>query len=298
VEIALQTFVNGLALGGTYALLAIGLAMIFSVLGLINFAHGELITITGYALIAGIALGLPFLIACLLAILAAAVASVIMERVAFRPLRGASMEILLLASFAVGVVLQVLFSIFISSRPVPVPAPAIFRSSVSLGPVDIGVLQLIAIGATIVLVTALSLFLRRSALGTSIRAAGVDFEMAQLAGVRANSMFVLAFALSGLLAGVAGILWVVQRGAVDPTMGIAPVLAAFLATVVGGLGNIGGAAVGGIIFGMLQVILEQVLPVAVQPYREAILVSLVVVVLLFRPNGVLSRGSIASAREA
>lgn len=298
MDTVIQTLVNGIALGGTYALLAIGLAMVYSVMGLINFAHGELLTITGYALVGAIALGAPFWPAALVGVIAAALAAVAMERIAFRPLRGASLETLLLSSFAISVVLQVLFAELISTRAKPVATPDLFSSSVSLGSIEIGSLQLVTIAVVVVLLVALTLFLRRSTLGRCIRAAGIDFEMARLVGVRANSMFVLAFALSGLLAGVAGVLWVGQRGSVDPSMGLTPVIAAFLATIIGGLGNLSGAALGGLLYGLLQTVLEQILPASLQPYRDAIVVVVIVAILLFRPNGLLSRGSIGRVREA
>ncbi|HST42380.1 MAG TPA: branched-chain amino acid ABC transporter permease [Conexibacter sp.] len=298
MDTVIQTLVNGIALGGTYALLAIGLAMVYSVMGLINFAHGELLTITGYALVGAIALGVPFWPAALVGVIAAALAAVAMERIALRPLRGASLETLLLSSFAISVVLQVLFAELISTRAKPVATPDLFSSSVSLGSIEIGSLQLVTIAVVVVLLVALTLFLRRSTLGRCIRAAGIDFEMARLVGVRANSMFVLAFALSGLLAGVAGVLWVGQRGSVDPSMGLTPVIAAFLATIIGGLGNLSGAALGGLLYGLLQTVLEQILPASLQPYRDAIVVVVIVAILLFRPNGLLSRGSIGRVREA
>lgn len=298
MDTVIQTLVNGIALGGTYALLAIGLAMVYSVMGLINFAHGELLTITGYALVGAIALGVPFWPAALVGVIAAALAAVAMERIAFRPLRGASLETLLLSSFAISVVLQVLFAELISTRAKPVATPDLFSSSVSLGSIEIGSLQLVTIAVVVVLLVALTLFLRRSTLGRCIRAAGIDFEMARLVGVRANSMFVLAFALSGLLAGVAGVLWVGQRGSVDPSMGLTPVIAAFLATIIGGLGNLSGAALGGLLYGLLQTVLEQILPASLQPYRDAIVVAVIVAILLFRPNGLLSRGSVGRVREA
>jgi branched-chain amino acid transport system permease protein len=298
MESVIQTLVNGVSLGGTYALLAIGLAMVYSVMGLINFAHGELLTITGYALAGALAAGIPFWPAALVGIAAATLAAVAMERIAFRPLRGASLETLLLSSFAISVVLQILFAALISTRAKPIATPALFSSSVSLGSIEIGSIQLLTIAVVGVLLVALTLFLKRSALGRSIRAAGIDFEMARLVGVRANSMFLLAFGLSGALAGVAGLLWVGQRGSVDPSMGLTPVIAAFLATIIGGLGNLSGAALGGLLYGLLQTVLEQVLPPSVQPYRDGIVVAVVVVVLLFRPNGILARGSGGQLREA
>jgi branched-chain amino acid transport system permease protein len=297
VDTIVQTLVNGLALGGTYALLAIGLAMVFSVMGLINFAHGELLTITGYTMVGVLATGAAFWMAAGVGVLAAVGAAMLMERIAFRPLRGAPLETLLLSSLAVSVVLQVGFSEFISSRSKAVATPDFFSSSVAIGGVTVGVLQLLAIVTTIALVCGLTLFLRRSSTGVSMRAAAVDFDMASLCGVRSNRMFVAAFALSGLLAGVAAILYVGQRGSVDPMLGLAPVLAAFLAVVVGGLGNLTGAALGGVLYGVGETVLEQVLPGGIQSYRPAMLVSCIVLVLILKPYGLLSRGAIGTGRE-
>lgn len=297
MDSVIQTIINGTALGSTYALVAIGLAMVYSVLGLINFAHGELLTITGYSIVALMLGGVPFWVACLGGVIAAMVAAVVMERVAFRSLRGASLETLLLSSFAISAILQVMFTQFVSPRPVPVQGTAFLDARIAIGGVDIGVLQIITIGVTVLLLLLLTAFFRFSAWGLSMRASGVDFEMARLVGVRANAMFILAFAVSGLLAGVAGILWVGQRGAVDPEMGFAPVIAAFLATIVGGLGSIGGAALGGLVFGLLQVVLEQTLPDALQPFRGAVLVGLVAIVLVVRPDGLWPAKGVRSVRE-
>ncbi|MFG1955756.1 branched-chain amino acid ABC transporter permease [Micromonospora sp. NPDC048830] len=297
METLIQTVVNGLAIGGTYALLAIGLAMVFSVLGLVNFAHGELLTVAGYTMFGLTQAGLPFWVAAAAGIVTAAAAAIVMERVAFRPLRGASLETLLLSSLAVGTILQVLFAQFISPRTRSISTPEFFARQVELGPISIGGLQLIAIAVVVALLVLLSLFMQRTMLGRSIRAAGVDFETARLVGIRANSMYLLAFGMSGALAGVAAILWVGQRGAVDPVMGLTPVIAAFLATVIGGLGSLSGAAIGGLIYGLVQVVFEQYLPGAIQPYREALVLSVLVAILIKFPYGLLTRGGIDSVRR-
>ncbi len=130
-----------------------------------------------------------------------------------------------------------------------------------------------------------SLFLKRTLLGIAIRAAAVDFPTTRLMGLRANRVILAAFAISGLLAGVSGLLWIAQRGSVDPLMGFLPVLKAFIAAILGGIGNLTGAVIGGFFLGAIEIGLQAVLPEPVQPFRDAIALSLVVLVLLYRPQG-------------
>ena len=220
MELFLQQTVNAIALGGTYALLALGLAIVFSVMGMINFAHGELMTISGYTLLyCGLA-GLPFTASVVLAILAAVAAALLMERIAFRPVRNASAATMLVTSFAVATILQILFQNLISTRSQPVVIPDVLADSVAIGNFLIGWNKIAAIAATLLMLILLNRFLKRSKIGIAMRAAAEDFPIARLMGVRANAVIAGAFALSGLLAGVAAVLWVSQRASVDPLMGL------------------------------------------------------------------------------
>lgn len=287
MDFLLQQAINAIALGGTYALLALGLAVVFSILGLINFAHGELMTMAGYVLMFCGIYGVPFPIAVVLAVLFAMLAAVAMERVAFRPVRNASGATMLVTSFAVAMVLQVLMQNLISPRSQPVSIPAVLSSSVSIGPIIIGVNKLVAIAATVVMLVFLEWFMKRQKIGIAMRAAAGDFAVARLMGIRANSVIAGAFALSGALAGVAAVLWVSQRASVDPLMGFTPVLKAFIASILGGLGSLRGAVAGGFLLGAIEVLLAAYLPPGAQEFRDPIALGLVVLVLLFRPNGLL-----------
>ena len=171
MDIAVQQMLNGLALGGTYAMLALGLAVVFSVMKMINFAHGELMTVSGYAYVAAVAFGLPFFVGVLLALLAGVAMAMVLERLAFRPLRGSSPTTLLITSFAVSIVLQTLFQSLISPRPQPAPMPEFLGRAIPMGHLMIGSIQ-----ATSILVTAITLALlvalfRFTTVGISIRAA-------------------------------------------------------------------------------------------------------------------------------
>ena len=287
MDLFVQQTVNALALGGTYALLALGLAVVFSIMGLINFAHGELMTISGYTLMYCGILGVPFAVSVPLAILAAVMAAVAMERIAFRPVRGGSGATMLITSFAVAMILQVLFQNLISARSQAVALPQILSQSVHLGNVIIGVNKIAAIAATVLMLIFLDRFMNRQKTGIAMRAAAEDFAVARLMGIRANTVIAGAFAISGLLAGVAAVLWVSQRASVDPLMGFTPVLKAFIAAILGGLGSLRGAVAGGFMLGFIEVYLAAFLPQEFQEFREPIGLGLVVLILLFRPNGMI-----------
>jgi len=287
MDLFVQQTVNALALGGTYALLALGLAVVFSIMGLINFAHGELMTISGYTLMYCGILGLPFAVSVPLAILAAVLAAVAMERIAFRPVRGGSGATMLITSFAVAMILQVLFQNLISARSQAVALPQILSQSIHLGNVIIGVNKIAAIAATVLMLIFLDRFMNRQKTGIAMRAAAEDFAVARLMGIRANTVIAGAFAISGLLAGVAAVLWVSQRASVDPLMGFTPVLKAFIAAILGGLGSLRGAVAGGFMLGFIEVYLSAFLPQGLQEFREPIGLGLVVLILLFRPNGMI-----------
>lgn len=296
MDLLLQQTVNAFALGGTYALLALGLAVVFSIMGLINFAHGELMTISGYTLMyCGIA-GISFVIAVPLAIAFAMIAAVLMERIAFRPVRNSSGATMLVTSFAVSMILQVLFQNFISTRSQPVILPPILSDSITLGGLVIGVNKIAAIVATVVMLVFLDIFMKRQKTGIAMRAAAEDFNVARLMGIRANTVIAGAFALSGMLAGVAAVLWVSQRSSVDPHMGFLPVVKAFIAAILGGLGSLRGAVAGGFLLGCIEIYLAAFLPPELQEFRDPIGLSIVVAVLLFRPNGLIPAASLKSEK--
>lgn len=281
----IQHVVDALSLGSLYAVLAIGIALIFGIMNLINFAYGELIMIGAYTLFLLEGTPWPFQLAtCLLVTI---VAALLMERLAFRPFRGASAPVLLVTSFALSFALQSLATVIFTSRAKGFSLPSWFNDPISIGSVDFSSLSLITFVVMVVLVGGLATFLQRSMLGVQMRAAAENFRTAQLVGVRSNVVIATAFALSGLFAGVAAILIVAQGGTATPSMGTGPVLIAFVATIIGGLGSLYGAAYGGFFLGVLTVILQVVLPDALAPYRDAFLYAGVVLILLLRPQGLI-----------
>jgi branched-chain amino acid transport system permease protein len=288
-EEAVQQVINALALGSTYALLALGLAMVFSILGLVNFAHGELVTIAAYTMYLLNLEGVPFAAQVPAAIAAAALAAVLMERIAFRPLRGAGFVTLLFASFALAVIIQNIFLATISPRQKGVRLPDLFNEAISVGPFTIGWLQVITTATCAVALLILTLFLRRSTQGLGMLAAAQDFQVTRLMGIHANRVIATAFAISGVLAGVAAIFILARRGTVEPTMGFIPVLKAFIASVIGGLGSLTGAVLGGFVLAAIEVGLDASLPDSVLGFRDAFALAIVIAILYFRPEGLLGR---------
>ena len=282
---SLQFLVNALSLGSLYALMALGLAIIYGILRLVNFAYGELIMVGGYTLLVLADGWLPWLIVALLAVGMAILTSLLLERIAFRPVRNASPNTMLVTSFAVSVLLQNLALLFVSPRPQAVPLPAIFTQNITMGGLTISTINVLTLVICLGLLALLTLFLRRTLLGISLRAAADDFTMARLLGIRANRVIAAAFAISGCLAGVVALIWTGRVGSVTPSMGLTPVLIAFVATVIGGMESLLGAVVGGFLLGLLTVGLQSLLPQNMLDFRQALVFGIVIVVLLFRPQG-------------
>lgn len=282
----IQQLVNGISLGGQYALLALGLAAVFSVLGLINFAHGELITIPGYVMLGLYTLDVPWVVMAVGGVLAGGVAAVAMERIAFRPVRRSDGTTMLLTSFGLAIVIQSLIATLISPRSKSVPQPEWLTESVGIAGVSIQWLQILAIAITFVALGALTLILRRTLVGVSMRASAQDFDAARLLGVNANRVVTMTFAISGLLAGIAAVLYLARLGSVSPTMGLTPVLLAFVATVIGGIGDLRGAVAGGFALGLLEAGLRWWLPPDLTSYTPAFLFAGVALLLLLRPGGI------------
>jgi branched-chain amino acid transport system permease protein len=287
LQFLLQQAINAVSIGSLYALMAIGLAMVFGILRLINFAHGDLIMVGSYSTLLLLLVGVPFWLAALAGIAASTIAGLIMERVAYRPIRGAPDVAMLLTSFAVTIFLENAAILVFRPTSRPFPAPAILGTALEFGSLRIASVDLIAILVTGVLLVLLTLFVTRTEVGVSMRAASQDLLAAQLMGINVNVVIAYAFAIGSMLAGVVGLLWSARVGKIDPLMGFYPVLKAFVASVIGGLGSLPGAVLGGYVLGTLEILLQGLLPTALTPYRDAFVFAALVILLLFRPNGIL-----------
>ena len=290
-----QQILNAISLGGIYGLLALGLAIVFSILHLINFAHGELITLPAYAMYGMYLLGLPWVAFATISILVGVVAALAMERIAFRPVRDASPATLLLTSLGLSIIIQALLQMLISPRERAVPQPDWLLDSFDVAGLRVQAVQLLAIGVTIVSLVVLTMIIQRTRIGIAMRAAAEDFDATRLMGISANRVVAVAFAISGLLASLAAILLLARRGTVHPSMGLLPVLKAFVATVLGGFGSLTGAAIGGFLLGFLEVALRAWLPQDVAGFTEGILFAIVGFLLFLRPNGLFGRAEVVRA---
>lgn len=293
MSVALQIVFDALSLGSLFALGALGIALIFGVMRLVNFAHGDYIAFCVFVLIwptteavTILFVGqLPALALVLVVVLVGAGISVLSELVVFRRLRNANPATMMIVSFALGFVIKHVLLMLYSSRPKSISILPGLAQQVEIFGARIPLLQVVTIAATIAILIGLTAFLKRTRFGLEMRAAAEDFTMARMLGVRANRVIMLAFAISGMLAGAIGLVLVVQTGTTDINMGLSVMLVAFIATVVGGLGSLYGAVVAGFLIGAASVFMQVVLPLEARPFRDAFVYGLVILVLLLRPQG-------------
>lgn len=288
-----QNLIDALSLGGLYALIALGITLVYTVMGMMNFAHGEFIMLAAYALY--VMAGAPFALAVGGALLTGSAVALLAERVAFRPVRNADLSAQLVTSLAVAAILQNIVTVAVDARAQSVATPASLSESTSIAGISVPNLEFVTIGLTAAVLAGLGWLLYRTRTGLTMRAAAEDFEMARLLGVRANRVIAISFAISGALAAAVGVLIVMQTGQVTPTMGLTPVLVGFVAVVIGGFGRIFGAVVGGLLLGVLSALLGVYLPDGLVPFRDAIVFMVPILILIVRPHGLLG-GEVGRAR--
>jgi branched-chain amino acid transport system permease protein len=288
-EYILQQVINAVSLGSLYALVAVGLSIVFGVLKLTNFAHGDVMMVGAFTTVLLIGIGMPFVPAMICGILGAALAGFLIERIAYRPIRNAPDVTRLLTSLAVTYILENFGILVFTSSPKNFPLPATLNDSWQLldGAITFTNINILTLVLTFVSLIGLGWFITRTTLGLGMRAASEDMAAAQLVGLDVNKLIVVAFVVASGFAGLAGVLWAAQAGVIQPQMGFTPLLKAFVAAIIGGFGSIAGALVGGFMLGALEIFIVAFLPDAITPYRDAIVFSLLIAFLLFRPGGLL-----------
>jgi branched-chain amino acid transport system permease protein len=283
-----QQFINGLNLGSVYALVAIGLTMVYGILRLINFAHGDLMMWGAYLALAIMANSFfPLGAAVLLPMLVIGVVGILMERAAYRPLRGAPEVAMLITSLGISSFIQNGTVMTLTAQPRAFRLPGDLNQLHRFGNVSFSTLDVLTVSLAILLMLVLSLFVKRTRLGIAMRASSENLRAAHLMGININQVIATAFAIGSGLAGVAGFLWAAQFNTVEPFMGFLPGLKAFVAAVIGGIGVIPGAVLGGYLLGFAEVFFVGFLPPAYSGYRDAFVFALLLVILLIRPNGIL-----------
>ena len=294
----LQQLVNGLTIGSTYALIAIGYTMVYGIIGMINFAHGEVYMIGSYvAFIAIIGLTMLGLDSLPLIIIGAFVASIVVtsaygysiERIAYRPLRGSNRLIPLISAIGMSIFLQngVLLAQDSKDKAIPnlIPGNIVFGESAMNG-VVISYMQILIFVITFLVMLGLTMFISRSRLGRACRACAEDIKMANLLGINTNNIIALTFVIGAALAAVAAVLLGMQYGVINPNMGFLAGIKAFTAAVLGGIGSIPGAMLGGLLLGVAEAFGADIFG---DQYKDVVAFSLLILVLLFRPTGILGR---------
>ncbi|MDO5681918.1 MAG: branched-chain amino acid ABC transporter permease [Propionibacteriaceae bacterium] len=283
-----QQLINGLSLGSIYALIALGYTMVYGIIQLINFAHGDVYMVGAYVGFASMSiLGLGFIEALVLAMLACMVLGVVIERVAYKPLRNSTRIAVLITAIGVSLLLEYTMMYFVGAgvRSYP-PLPAYFNAQFNIGGVIITSKSLIIIGVSVVLMIALQFIVQKTRVGKAMRAVSQDADAARLMGISVDNTISFTFALGSALAGAAGVLVGIYYNTINPLMGIMPGLKAFVAAVFGGIGLIPGALIGGFFIGTSETLVSGYINSLLQ---DAVVFAILILVLIFKPAGLLGK---------
>lgn len=284
----LSQLVNGLKLGSIYAIIAIGYSMVYGILKLINFAHGDLLTVGVYTMLvlmgfAGLPIWLVVIVGCAVAI----AVGVLMERLAYRPLRGSGEETTLISSLAVSVFLQNLLSMIFTPQKKAFHLPDYLTQTHRIGLISLSTMNIITFILIVVILVALTLLLKKTKIGMAMRACSDNLTASCLMGIKINTVVVTAFVIGSGLAALSGLMLAGEYKTIEPMMGFVPGLKAFCAAVLGGIGSLNGAVLGGFIIGIAEMLFAGLMPSDITPYRDAFIFLLLIVVLLVKPNGIL-----------
>ncbi|RSJ80130.1 High-affinity branched-chain amino acid transport system permease protein LivH [Streptococcus cristatus] len=286
LEQFLQQLANGLILGSVYALLALGYTMVYGIIKLINFAHGDIYMIgafMGYYLIN--TLHLNFFVALILSMVGTAILGVVIEFLAYRPLRNSTRIAALITAIGVSFLLEYGMVFFVGANTRSFPQ-VIKTVRYTLGPISISNIQLMILGISILLMVGLQFIVQKTKMGKAMRAVSVDSDAAQLMGINVNRTISFTFALGSALAGAAGVLIALYYNSLEPLMGMTPGIKSFVAAVLGGIGIIPGAALGGFVIGLLETFATAV---ELSDFRDAIVYAILIIILLVRPAGILGK---------
>ncbi|HWQ62128.1 MAG TPA: branched-chain amino acid ABC transporter permease [Negativicutes bacterium] len=281
-----QQLVNGISLGSIYALIALGYTMVYGIIRLINFAHGDIYMLGAYvAFFATTVFKLSFFPALILAMVGSALAGVLIERFAYRPLRNAPKIAVLIT--AIGVSLFLEYGGMLAVTPQPRTFPSLLPSEIyHLGGVVINSYQIIILAVSLILMAVLTYIVQRTKIGKAMRAVSFDTDTARLMGIDVDRVISFTFAIGSALAAAAGVLVGIYYNSIDPLMGIMPGLKAFVAAVLGGIGIIPGAMLGGVIMGVIEAMVSGFIS---STFRDAAAFGILILILLFRPSGLLGK---------
>ena len=284
MELILSTLINGLSLGGIYAMIALGYTMVYGIAKMLNFAHGDIIMVGGYIIYVFMAFNNP-IFAILMAVVFCVLLGVIIEKIAYKPLRGASPLAVLITAIGVSYLLQSLAQIIFGSANKMVMVYD-FGAVTFLG-ANVQVSALVTLGVAFVVMTALTMFVKCTRTGRAMIAVSEDKGAAQLMGIDVNKIITITFAIGSALAALAGLFYLFKAPSISSTLGAMPGIKAFTAAVIGGIGSIPGAMLGGLLLGIVECISYKI--TAIAPYTDAIEFSILIIILLVRPTGFLGK---------
>ncbi len=282
----LQQLVNGASLGSMYALIAIGYTMVYGVLRLINFAHGDIMMVGAFMTYVATSMGMPFGVAVLFGVIVSVAVGMLTDKIAYKPLRDAPKISLLITAIGISFFLENLFNVLFGGVPKAFSAPEYLTKVLHLGEIYLPVTVIIIPVITVLILASVLWVLYRTKYGMAIRALAFDIPTVKLMGVNADSIISIVFALGSALAAVGGVFYAISYPSIDPLMGVIVGLKAFAAAVLGGIGSVTGAVIGGFILGFTEILVVALFP-ELGGYKDAFAFFFLILVLLFRPTGIM-----------
>lgn len=284
----IQQLINGLSLGSIYALIALGYTMVYGIIKLINFAHGDIYMIGAYlGYLVATKLNFSLIPTLIIAMVGSAIIGIIIEKVAYKRLRNSPRITLLITAIGMSLLLENGMSLIVGPNPKPFPDERLIsKLPIDIGPLQVSPVQILTLVVAVLLVVLLQFIVYKTKAGKAMRASSYDIEAASLMGINVNNTISLTFAIGSALAGAAGVLVSIAQPSIYPFMGVMPGLKAFVAAVLGGIGIIPGALIGSLFMGIAETLTKAYISTS---YSDAIAFSILIIVLLVKPSGLLGK---------
>ena len=282
-----QHMVNGISLGSLYAMIAIGYTMVYGILLMINFAHGDIVMMACYFAFFGITVfQIPWYLTFVGVIIATALLGVVIERTAYRPLRDAPKNSVLISAIGASFLLENLANYLFSGRPLRFPNIELLSQNIAIAGVQVQAISLVIPVVTMLCLVVLLHIVNHTKIGMSMRAVSKDYEIARVMGINIDNVISITFAIGSILAAIGAIMWGIRYPGITPLLGVMPGLKCFIAAVIGGIGNIKGAVLGGFILGLGEILIVAFFP-QLSGYRDAFAFIVLIIILFYKPTGLL-----------
>ena len=282
-----QHMVNGISLGSLYAMIAIGYTMVYGILLMINFAHGDIVMMACYFAFFGITVfQIPWYLTFVGVIIATALLGVVIERTAYRPLRDAPKNSVLISAIGASFLLENLANYLFSGRPLRFPNIEFLAQNIDIAGIQVQAISLVIPVVTMLCLVVLLHIVNHTKIGMSMRAVSKDYEIARVMGINIDNVISITFAIGSILAAIGAIMWGIRYPGITPLLGVMPGLKCFIAAVIGGIGNIKGAVLGGFILGLGEILIVAFFP-QLSGYRDAFAFIVLIVILFYKPTGLL-----------